>query len=51
MGGSKEKLGLCIGYNMGKGGLPDVCTRCPRATGPRAMRPEGEGVYIRQATV
>ena len=30
---------------MGTSGLPDIYTRSPRATGPRA-----EGVYIRQIT-
>ena len=31
---------------MGTSGLPDICTRSPRATGLRA-----KGVYIRQTTL
>ena len=27
---------VCISYNMGKSGLPDIYTRCLRAAGPRA---------------
>ena len=33
-------------YTMDTRGLPDIYTRSPRATGPRA-----EGVYIRQTTL
>ena len=32
-------------YNMGVRGLPDICTRSPRAAGTRV-----EGAYIRQTT-
>ena len=32
-------------YTTGTSGLPDIYTRSPRATGPRA-----EGVYIRRTT-
>ena len=58
VGGSKLKTVLCNGYTMGTGGLPDICTRCPRAAGlraggayirqARAAGPRAEGVYIRQ---
>ena len=36
---------VCISYNMGKSGLPDIYTPMPKG-----RRPEGEGVYIRQTT-
>ena len=39
--------GICISYNMGKSGLPDIYTRCPRAAGPRARV---YNIYIRQTT-
>ena len=40
-----KNVAIFNSYTMGTSGLPDIYTRSPRATGPRA-----EGVYIRQTT-